>query len=320
VPSAPNPDDGATDVDVDTTLSWTCSDPDNDPLTYDIQMRSGMDPWSSIGSDLGANSIDVTSLTYSTEYEWQVAAKDDKGNITDGPIWHFVTKDDPTYQGVYAELTIHRKRTFDGSVLTRNDYLSARFDSVYAPDGPDTPLRPNSVTCTQVGASAGRELVWSDSWNWFYYDNIVAGYFLGPGAEYFFTITAGDGVPSLVTDPIVFPECGPHITSPAAFSFVTLEGLELVWTNYDSYPDCSRPVTIRIEDLGMMEWTDVYIETENDGSYTFTARDAALIDPSVYQLQIVLIIDNKENIIATGYDPRSWVWARAYATQIVYKQ
>ncbi|MDD3643734.1 MAG: hypothetical protein PHQ19_09770, partial [Candidatus Krumholzibacteria bacterium] len=115
-----------------------------------------------------------------------------------------------------------------------------------------------------------------------------------------------------------YPACRPYITSPEAFSWVTLEGLEVVWADHDLYPDCDRTVTIRIFDLNA-DWTDVLVTTENDGSYTFTAQDVAGLDPMAYQLQIVLIVDERESIIADGYDPRSFIEARTRATQTVYR-
>lgn len=167
--------------------------------------------------------------------------------------------------------------------------MSARFDSVYAPDGPIYPLMPPAVKCEAV-----------------------------PGAAYIFDLSEGGWVPALLTGPILFPECGPYITSPAPFTDVTLEGLELIWTGYDTYPDCDRPVVIRIKDMSYIEWTDVYIETENDGAYTFTGADVSGIDPMAYQLIIVLIVENKRHLTYIhGYDPRSWISARVHATQWV---
>jgi hypothetical protein len=76
---------------------------------------------------------------------------------------------------------------------------------------------------------------------------------------------------------------------------------------------------MRIKDMGFIEWTDVYITTENDGSYTFSASDVAGIDPMVYHMQIVLIVETRENITATGYDPRSVIETSTWATQLVYR-
>ena len=56
------------------------------------------------------------------------------------------------------------------------------------------------------------------------------------------------------------------------------------------------------------------------GGKTFTAGELSVIDPSVIDLQIVLIVENVMNIDAPGYDPRSWIRARTLSVQMVYMQ
>jgi DNA-binding XRE family transcriptional regulator len=36
----PSPLDGSTDVSLSPTLSWSCNDPENDPMTYDVYWKS----------------------------------------------------------------------------------------------------------------------------------------------------------------------------------------------------------------------------------------------------------------------------------------
>jgi hypothetical protein len=315
IPSNLSPADDATGVSVDVTLRWTCSDEDGDPLHYTVWMASS-GGFTVIAENLTESQLELNDLDYETEYRWYIYAIDDNENQTEGPIWSFTTEPDPaSQQGIYAELTIHRSLWGTGDDWTRNDYVSARFDSVYAPDGPLYPRQPAAVNF----GTADRALEWQDYQ--YYFSNPFIGYFLFPGGSYFFTITGGDDVPSLVTDSIVLPECRLEITSPEDFSWVSMDdGFEVVWSGYDEFPDCDRDVTIRIMDMGPIEWTDVNIVTENDGSYTFTAADLSGIDPYAYSFQITLIIDNKQIIIADGYDPRSWIWARVYTTQFIYRQ
>jgi hypothetical protein len=295
------------------TIEWTCFDPDGDDLTYDVWLGHSLDGLTLVSEGQSETQFQANSLELGTRYWLQIIAHDAESGSVPNEDRDFYIIDSGEYHGVYAEMVVHRYLSWGGESLTRIDHLSARFDSVYAPDGPIVPLRPEAVS-----ANTGGPLEWVEGQSWYYFHNPTYGWFLGPGIEVVFTVTGGDGVPSLVTDPIVFPSCGPYITSPEIGEYVTLEGLEVVWSHYDTYPDCDRPVTIRIQDMGFVEWTDVCITTENDGSYTFTADDVAGIDPFVYQVQIVLIVDNKEYISAPGYDPRSWVWARTYATQLVF--
>ncbi len=88
VPSAPTPADGGTLDSLAIELSWTCSDPDGDPLTYDIYLDTSSTPEVLIAS------IDTTSYTpiglrYNSTYYWQIVATDTTGLETEGPIWSF---------------------------------------------------------------------------------------------------------------------------------------------------------------------------------------------------------------------------------------
>jgi len=90
-PSDPNPINGANHVSINTDLSWTCSDPDGDPLTYDVYFGTNSNPpivqsnWSSTSYDQGIMSCGIT-------YFWKIIAWDDQSSSTSGPIWSFTTK------------------------------------------------------------------------------------------------------------------------------------------------------------------------------------------------------------------------------------
>jgi len=308
-PWGPYPPDEAINVNLDVTLEWICSDPEGDPITYDVAMGLAGGTLFTIGTDLTVDTLDVTGLDPLTEYEWRVAATDDHNQTTYGPIWSFTTNDGSAVQIVYAELNLGRSITYDGAVISRTDYISACFDSLYAPDWPINPLQPGAVSCNTI------DLVWMEGSQQYAYTDYVAGYFLNPGGHYIFEITEGDGVQALTTEHIVFPVCQPYITSPPPFSYVSIDdGFDLEWHTF-----CSGTIDITIMDLNG-DSTGVYIKTEDDGFHHFSAEDLSSIDPSAYQLMIVLIHEDKKYIDAYGYDPRSWVWARTLSTQIVYRQ
>ncbi len=89
-PSNPTPADNATDVDIDVTLSWTCSDPDGDTLTYNVYFGTASNP--TIVATVTTESYDPGSLNYNTKYYWKIVAKDGKGGQTSGSVWNFTTK------------------------------------------------------------------------------------------------------------------------------------------------------------------------------------------------------------------------------------
>jgi hypothetical protein len=91
-PNNPNPVNGAEEVDKETDLSWECSDPDGDPLTYDVYFDTTSPP-DLVKSDHNSNSYDPGILDPNTTYYWQIVAKDLPGDSTDGPVWNFNTKE-----------------------------------------------------------------------------------------------------------------------------------------------------------------------------------------------------------------------------------
>jgi hypothetical protein len=321
-PVALYPKDGGTGLPLVIVLRWSCSDPDGDALTYDVHMRKVGQPLVMIGHDLGDDFLDVGQLEYNAGYEWQVTAEDIDGRRTSGPVWSFTTEAAPDYPGIYAELMIHRSQYIskgippDPDQIIRLDHVYARFDSVFAPDGPVYPRQPAAVIYN-VGADV--PLWWVDASSRYYRDNPTNGWFLAPGYDYTFTVTEGDGVPAL-TKAIYYPECGPYLNSPDAYTNVSKDEFEVTWSGHDAFADCPAEVRIRVMDMGPLTWTDIDLMVPNTGSYTFTAGNLSVLDPMTYMIQVVLIIETKEYIVEPGYDPRSWAWARTHSSLMLYLQ
>jgi len=85
-----NPELNAVEQEATTTLEWTASDVDNDPLTFNIFFDTVNPPTTKVGDNQSATTLDVT-LDPSTNYYWKVVVKDDKGGQTIGQIWNFQT-------------------------------------------------------------------------------------------------------------------------------------------------------------------------------------------------------------------------------------
>ncbi|MCD6546653.1 MAG: fibronectin type III domain-containing protein, partial [Thermotogae bacterium] len=91
VPSNGWPSNNVTNMPLDLTLSWSCSDPDGDTLSFDLYFGTTTNP-PKILSGYKGTSYTLHGLRGSETYYWKVVAKDDKGGITSGPIWSFETE------------------------------------------------------------------------------------------------------------------------------------------------------------------------------------------------------------------------------------
>ncbi len=98
MPGDPAPADGATDVAITSTLSWTGGDPDTDVVTYRVVLDPGDSPTTAVYTGTAA-SFDPGTLAEGTDYYWRVYATDEHGSATTGPIWRFQTNHAPTTSG-----------------------------------------------------------------------------------------------------------------------------------------------------------------------------------------------------------------------------
>lgn len=89
-PSNPNPANNATSVSTNANLSWECSDPDGDPLTYDVYFGTSASP-PLVNSGQSSTTYDPGNLNEETTYYWKIEAHDDHGNSTMGAVWQFTT-------------------------------------------------------------------------------------------------------------------------------------------------------------------------------------------------------------------------------------
>jgi len=97
VPSDPNPPNNSTNQQINTQLSWTCTDPETDPLTYDVYFGA-TNPPAQVSTGQSANTYNPGTLAYSTTYYWKIIAHDDHSNTTEGPVWSFTTMTQPVWQ------------------------------------------------------------------------------------------------------------------------------------------------------------------------------------------------------------------------------
>ena len=91
-PSSPNPENGAENQSIEVDLSWTCTDPEGDPLTYDIYLGTEATP-PQVATGQTETTYNPGTLENNTEYFWKIVAHDDHSNTTEGPVWCFITEE-----------------------------------------------------------------------------------------------------------------------------------------------------------------------------------------------------------------------------------
>jgi hypothetical protein len=91
-PSSPNPANGATNIPINSDLSWIGGDPNpGDTVTYDVYFGTSSNP-PKVGFNQSTVSYDPGTLNYVTTYYWKIIAWDSYGESTAGSLWVFSTK------------------------------------------------------------------------------------------------------------------------------------------------------------------------------------------------------------------------------------
>jgi hypothetical protein len=232
-PINPNPAHGASNVPTDQVLTWQGSDPDGQPLHYDIAFGTSSPP-PVVASSLAITTYNPGQLDTNTTYYWRITVSDGL-STTVGSIWSFATAS--TAAPNRAPKTPYKPNPSD-------DLSDVPVDQVLIWQGGDPDGDPVTYTIA-LGTSNPPPVVATDlSTNSYDPPTLVAG------ATYYWAITATDGLSttagpvwSFTTAPSNYPPYTPYKPSPSdEDSDVSLNPL-LIWQGGDPDDD---PVTYSV--------------------------------------------------------------------------
>ena len=96
-PTDPEPENESTNIDINIIISWTCTDPNGDPLTYDVYFeKNDPTPELKVSENQSVPYYDLPDpLDYDSYYYWRIVAWDEYDAGNSGPVWHFKTGSAP---------------------------------------------------------------------------------------------------------------------------------------------------------------------------------------------------------------------------------
>ena len=260
-PTNPYPADSAITIPVDTDLSWTGGDPDQeDTVTYDIYFGTTSSPPKIISNQSGT-SYGPGTLYYGTTYYWKIVAWDNHGVSASGSIWHFTTTSCTHDVGVTQIIspTSGAVQIFTPKVSVSNNGNQSEYAvpvhmniSRWVPESPPTYYMNEEFT-TWIPTG------WTQTGHWTQYSGNQAGG-TAPEARLFYG-TAVDGE---------------YLMSPSVDT-TSATHLHLSWRSYIDYysSGCS-----------------FYVETRADSTDTWTERQPwanpinSNIGPALYDVDI----------------------------------
>jgi len=149
-PSSPSPSNNANNVNIYTDLNWDGGDPDGNSVVYDIYFeKDDTNPNVKVEDDYDQTTYNPGTLDYDSDYYWQIISKDQFGEETSGPVWHFHTG---SYSPGVSTLTFY---------IDPNNKGSITFEGNSYQNGDSTELNNGQYSATGNGVSGYQFSHWS---------------------------------------------------------------------------------------------------------------------------------------------------------------
>ncbi len=118
IPNDPIPADNSLNLPYYVILNWKNSDSSDTQIKYDIYLDESDPPMNKVGENLEWTTIRAYFLKINTLYYWKIVAKSSTGEITEGPVWKFKTKQ---YNTVQIGTQVFLKQNVDIGVMIDGD-------------------------------------------------------------------------------------------------------------------------------------------------------------------------------------------------------
>jgi len=135
-PFTPSPADGAVNVEPQNTkISWNCTHPDGDNLTYNVKfwrVAYNMQMKEFVSENQEAKSWNPQVMFYNTKYWWQITAIDEDGETNISALWNFTTRDlgsDAIVDKNYSKPFEDTFGTMNFSILQISDGVQAVYNN-----------------------------------------------------------------------------------------------------------------------------------------------------------------------------------------------
>ncbi len=119
-PSNPSPTNGASDVSIEATLSWTGGDPNGDDVSYDVYFDTSSPPSSKQANNQSVTTYDPGTLSNDITYYWRIVAWDEFGEKQTGSVWSFSTIESDDESPVISNEMITTSNPIDTSIGWEN--------------------------------------------------------------------------------------------------------------------------------------------------------------------------------------------------------
>ena len=148
-PELLTPEDGAVDLLNEVELTWESSDPDEDVLTYTIEIRNDFSNDVTRITDLVENSYTLSDCKYGAKYFWSVEVTDNINTEVISSLRSFTIKEDPENRYVYVKNEGGNNVIYSSSFSDSNSEVS---NTVQLTDSNLNSWRPRKSNITNLVA------------------------------------------------------------------------------------------------------------------------------------------------------------------------